>query len=221
LRDGDRSFTELSQFALQCIVPILHIHSNSFVHRDIAARNYLVSIDNKIKLSDFGLAKQISEENYYGNADNNLPIRWCSPEVINKRKFSTKSDVWAYGIVCFEIFSEGITPYNDMDNKECIQRIGKEYFHPEKPDKCTEEFWKLVVPCFNKIDTRPDIDLLYSPIEKFVNPHTNETTDEIEKKPTEVIYENESEVIKGENSKIIYENESNFKDENSYEKSNI
>jgi len=171
LRIGSKKFEELGQFCVQAALPILHIHASGYVHRDIAARNYLVSNENKIKLSDFGLAKQISEENYYGSGENSLPIRWCSPEVLVKRKFSPKSDVWAFGIVCFEIFSEGAVPFNDMDNKECIQMIGQKNLHPEKPEKCQEVFWEIVAKCFLNFDDRPEIEEIQRAMDNYINPN--------------------------------------------------
>jgi len=175
LRNGSRKFEELGQYCVQAALPILHIHASGYVHRDIAARNYLVSNDNKIKLSDFGLAKQISDENYYGTGENTLPIRWCSPEVLVKRKFSPKSDVWAFGIVCFEIFSEGAVPFNDLDNKECIQLIGQNNKYPDKPAKCQEAFWEIVTKCFITFDDRPEIEGIEIAMDKYMNPNKVQT----------------------------------------------
>jgi len=169
LRNGDKNFKELCSLAIQCALPLVQIHANNLCHRDIAARNYLVSDENKVKLSDFGLAKHITDENYYGNEskEDQLPVRWCAPEVLVKRKFSTKSDVWSFGIVCFEIFSEGAVPFNELDAKQCKIQIGQDCHHPSRPEKCRPEFWSLILPCFANVADRPSIDAIFQPLENY------------------------------------------------------
>jgi len=157
LRDGTHTAQQLNEYVVQCALPLIHIHASNFVHRDIAARNYLVSDQNKIKLSDFGLAKQIEEENYYEKKEKMLPIRWCAPEVLLKRKFSTKSDVWAFGITVFEIYSEGEVPFSFLDNDGCLLKLTQENLKPERPEKCKEEVWNVISLCFLKFDERPPL----------------------------------------------------------------
>jgi proto-oncogene tyrosine-protein kinase ROS len=110
-------------------------------HRDIAARNCLVNIKKKnsetdkevddddltVKLGDFGLARDIYENDYYRQQDNKtpLPIRWMAPELFKELKFTTKSDIWSFGVVVWEIMTLGKQPYLGMDNDEVIKHIRK------------------------------------------------------------------------------------------------
>jgi len=83
--DIKRTFDELSEFSIQTLLPIVHLHSIQMLHRDIAARNYLVK-NGQIKLSDFGLAKNMEQETYYAVNKQKFAYRWCAPEVVLKKK---------------------------------------------------------------------------------------------------------------------------------------
>lgn len=104
-----------------------------YVHRDLAARNCLVHIDEfeclRVKLGDFGLARELyasETSDYYkqiSNSNKLLPIRWMSPESIQDGLYTTKSDVWSYGVVIWEIFTLGSQPYSGMSNLQVIDHI--------------------------------------------------------------------------------------------------
>ena len=95
------------------------------VHRDIAARNILLSSCLKAKLSDFGMTKELEEDEEYFEMgeQQKLPVRWLSPEASSKWKFSFSSDIWAAGVTMFEICSRGQRPYADLTNKEIHRAV--------------------------------------------------------------------------------------------------
>ncbi len=101
-----------------------YLEGRDIVHRDLAARNVLVQDFNQIKITDFGLAKILTSAIESTNEANSLwPIKWLAPESIEKRVFTHKSDVWSYGIVCWEIFTFGAKPYENVPLKDVFFHV--------------------------------------------------------------------------------------------------
>lgn len=61
----------------------------------------------RVKISDFGLARQLKEGTYQVATPSMIPVRWTSPESFKTQKFTSKSDVWSFGITVWELFSYG------------------------------------------------------------------------------------------------------------------
>uniref|UniRef100_A0A673GMG0 Tyrosine-protein kinase n=1 Tax=Sinocyclocheilus rhinocerous TaxID=307959 RepID=A0A673GMG0_9TELE len=120
-----------------------YLEANNFVHRDLAARNVLVSDDNIAKVSDFGLTKEASSTQDTAK----LPVKWTSPEALREKKFSTKSDVWSYGVLLWEIYSFGRVPYPRIPLKEVVPRVEKGY-KMEAPDGCPAAVYDLMKQCW-------------------------------------------------------------------------
>ncbi|RXM96007.1 Megakaryocyte-associated tyrosine-protein kinase [Acipenser ruthenus] len=140
-----------------------YLESKKFIHRDLAARNILVSSDNVAKVSDFGLA-QVDPK----STDNaKLPVKWTAPEALKKdQKFSTRSDVWSYGVLLWETFSYGRQPYPKMTLKEVKEKVEKGY-RMEAPEDCPPAVYALMRSCWeNDPGKRPSFRKLREKLEK-------------------------------------------------------
>ncbi|KIH61031.1 hypothetical protein ANCDUO_08705 [Ancylostoma duodenale] len=93
-----------------------YLHANRCMHRDLAARNCLITKDKVVKISDFGLSRMGVQ--YQIRTAMKLPIKWLAPETISTFTFSLKTDVFSFGVVVFEIFSDGAEPWEGKTNAE-------------------------------------------------------------------------------------------------------
>ncbi|VDD88378.1 unnamed protein product [Enterobius vermicularis] len=130
-------------FCHQLSMALSYLHSNKFVHRDIAARNVLLSTPRTVKLSDFGLTRCIDEESVYVSARGKLPVKWLAPESINFRQFTTASDVWMFGVCIWEILMYGVRPWQEIRNHEVILRIEADERLP-RPEHCPFALYELL-----------------------------------------------------------------------------
>ncbi|XP_026686010.1 tyrosine-protein kinase transmembrane receptor Ror-like [Diaphorina citri] len=109
---------------LQVAAGMAYLCSHHYVHRDLAARNCLVGDGLTVKISDFGLSRDVYASDYYRiQSKSLLPVRWMPPESILYGKFTTESDVWSYGVVLWEVYSYGLQPYYGYSNQEVIEMI--------------------------------------------------------------------------------------------------
>ncbi|XP_065835653.1 fibroblast growth factor receptor 3-like [Oscarella lobularis] len=133
--------------------------SKGCVHRDLAARNVLVCAGQRLKISDFGLAKDLQSAAYYRKTSRGgvIPFRWCAPEVLLYQTYSEYSDVWSYGIVLWEIATMGGTPYPGIPVEKLFHLLtGKSGYRLSQPRNCSKTLYDVMVRCWNSIpDTRP------------------------------------------------------------------
>ncbi|KFO14446.1 Tyrosine-protein kinase ZAP-70, partial [Balearica regulorum gibbericeps] len=126
-----------------------YLEEKNFVHRDLAARNVLLVNQHYAKISDFGLSKALgADDSYYKvSSSGKWPLKWYAPECILYHKFSSKSDVWSYGVTMWEAFSYGQKPYKKMKGPEVISFIeqGKRM---ECPTDCPAEMYALMQKCW-------------------------------------------------------------------------
>lgn len=122
--------------------------------QDLAARNILVFNKNKVKISDFGLSRALGVgKDYYKtnfNVNLKLPIAWCAPECVNYLKFTSASDVWAYAVCLWEMFSYGFQPWPAFTGHQILEAIDKPNFQRlEQPECCPKEYYTLMLKCWN------------------------------------------------------------------------
>ncbi|XP_065286569.1 ephrin type-B receptor 2 isoform X2 [Dermacentor albipictus] len=142
----------------------------NYVHRDLAARNVLVNANLVCKIADFGLSREIESatEGAYTTRGGKIPVRWTAPEAIAFRKFTSASDVWSFGIVCWEVMSYGERPYWNWSNQEVIKSIERGYRLPAPMD-CSEAVHQLMLDCWQKDRShRPQFSTIVKTLDKLI-----------------------------------------------------
>ncbi|XP_050427745.1 focal adhesion kinase 1 isoform X2 [Adelges cooleyi] len=138
----------LIQYSYQLSTALSYLESKKFVHRDIAARNVLVSSHHCVKLADFGLSRWVQDQSYYKASKGKLPIKWMSPESINFRRFTTASDVWMFGVCMWEILMMGVKPFQGIKNNDVIGKI-ENGERLALPPRCPPRLYSLMSQCWS------------------------------------------------------------------------
>ncbi|CAH8647848.1 unnamed protein product [Schistosoma margrebowiei] len=175
---------------------MVHLEEQHYVHRDLRASNILVDSKNRLKVADFGLAHLLSDtDEYIGTLETKYPVRWTAPEGILKQAYSTKSDVWSFGILVHEILTFCELPYKEFTVNEVKVRVCSGYRLPrpilkisstetllpvddeyEVPKRKSVETFMCPINIYNKLlecwnispDKRPSFNSLYSFIEELL-----------------------------------------------------
>ena len=146
--------SEMLHIAVSIAAGMEYLASHHFVHRDLAARNILVGDNLVVKISDFGLSRDVYSSDYYRvQSKSLLPVRWMPPESILYGKFTVESDIWSYGVVLWEIYSFGLQPYYGYSNQEVIEMIRARQILP-CPEDCPSRVYALMVECWHEIPNR-------------------------------------------------------------------
>ncbi|PFX18599.1 Epidermal growth factor receptor [Stylophora pistillata] len=148
----------LLEFCAQICQGMRYLESQKLLHRDLAARNILVMREDLVKISDFGLSRL--EEYYKLQESHKVPIKWYALESLIEKRFTTKSDVWSFGVTMWEIFSFGDKPYKDVENRRLPEFLESGNRLP-CPPKCSQKVYEVMRNCWIK-DTskRPSFFLL-------------------------------------------------------------
>uniref|UniRef100_A0A4W4ET88 Tyrosine-protein kinase n=1 Tax=Electrophorus electricus TaxID=8005 RepID=A0A4W4ET88_ELEEL len=147
-------------FSAQDLLSICHdvsqgmqyLEENHFIHRDLAARNCLVSASHVVKVSDFGMTRYVLDDQYVSSSGAKFPVKWSPPEVFNFCRYSSKSDVWSFGVLMWEVFTEGKMPFKNNLNHEVVKMVsqGHRLSHPRK---ATPQVYSIMQLCWRE---RPD-----------------------------------------------------------------
>ncbi|XP_027871869.1 tyrosine-protein kinase Fes/Fps isoform X2 [Xiphophorus couchianus] len=125
-----------------------YLENKKCIHRDLAARNCLVAERNVVKISDFGMSRERDDGIYSAEGGlRQIPVKWTAPEALNYGRYTTQSDVWSFGILLWETFSMGMTPYTSMNNQQTRDEVEKGYRMPA-PHGCPVEISRVMSNCW-------------------------------------------------------------------------
>ncbi|XP_024083882.1 tyrosine-protein kinase Btk29A isoform X2 [Cimex lectularius] len=138
----------LLDMCIQVCKGMAYLERHNYIHRDLAARNCLVGHENVVKVADFGLARYVLDDQYTSSGGTKFPIKWAPPEVLNYTRFSSKSDIWAYGVLMWEVFTCGKMPYGRLKNTEVVERVQRGIIL-ERPPDCYKEVYDIMRQCWS------------------------------------------------------------------------
>ncbi|KAJ8405378.1 hypothetical protein AAFF_G00318510 [Aldrovandia affinis] len=149
-------YQSLLRFMIDVAAGMEYLSSHSFIHRDLAARNCMLGDDLRVRVADFGLSKKIYSSNYYRQkVAVCMPVKWMAVESLSESIYSTKSDVWSFGVTMWEIVSWGRTPYPGVHNHELLDLL--ESGHRLKQLECDDKLYEVMLSCWSRNPMhRPD-----------------------------------------------------------------
>ncbi|KAM4743295.1 tyrosine-protein kinase receptor UFO [Anableps anableps] len=144
-----------------------YLSNKNFIHRDLAARNCMLNENMNVCVADFGLSKKIYNGDYYRQGRiSKMPVKWIAIESLADRVYTTKSDVWSFGVTMWEIATRGQTPYPGVENSEIYDYLRQGNRLKQPPD-CLDSIYSLMFSCWLlSPKDRPSFETLRCELEK-------------------------------------------------------
>ncbi|KAF5294240.1 hypothetical protein FQR65_LT10826 [Abscondita terminalis] len=138
----------VTRMAAEIADGLLYLSSRKIVHPDLAARNCLVSAGFTVKVTTFGINRDVYEDDYYNDKKRGvIPVRWMAPETITDGVVNSKSNIWSYGIIIWEIITNAKKPYEDLSDSEVMRYvIGQNTM--KRPNNCTDLMYSIICDCW-------------------------------------------------------------------------
>ncbi|KAM8881245.1 tyrosine-protein kinase Mer [Synchiropus picturatus] len=143
----------LLRFMIDIAAGMDYLSSQGFLHRDLAARNCMLGDDLRVCVADFGLSKKIYSNNYYRQKVTiRVPVKWMAMESLSESVYTTKSDVWSFGVTMWEIVSRGMTPYPGVHNYEMLDFLLSGH-RLKAPKDCDLQLYEVMCSCWDRDPT--------------------------------------------------------------------
>uniref|UniRef100_A0A672LRE3 receptor protein-tyrosine kinase n=1 Tax=Sinocyclocheilus grahami TaxID=75366 RepID=A0A672LRE3_SINGR len=157
-----------------------YLSRKNFIHRDLAARNCMLNENMNVCVADFGLSKKIYNGDYYRQGRiSKMPVKWIAIESLADRVYTTKSDVWSFGVTMWEIATRGQTPYPGVENSEIYDYLRQGNRLKQPPD-CLDSIYSLMFSCWLlSPKDRPSFEILCCELEKVLEDLPSQDPDEI------------------------------------------
>ncbi|XP_051880895.1 proto-oncogene tyrosine-protein kinase LCK-like [Pristis pectinata] len=146
-------FSLLNGFAIQIAEGMVYLEEKCCIHRDLRTENVLLTEMLCCKISDFGLAQLLQNDQGWMSHDAKVPIKWMAPEIFREYSYTVKSDVWSFGVLLTEIVSYGEVPFPGKNNNEFVKDL-LDGANISPPASCPDNLHDIVLQCWNQNSER-------------------------------------------------------------------